>query len=859
MDMPVPPGVAWGKLWPRKPPFLAWHGLADHCADVAATAEMLLQLPVVAERLAALAGVPEMPAIWVQRLCALAYLHDFGKANLRFQAARGGHIEEAAYIAGDPRRRQAAGLDVVEPWAREGRYLLGLILGHHGACPDLAAHSQLGALWTPTGESDPLATVRALVEDARRAWPQAFTPEGPLLPDLETCAPFWHAVLGLLQMADWLGSDAKPDAFPFTAANDPPRLGFARARAAMLSQQLGLATGALHAALPPALSFGDVSPHTPSPAQVRTAEMPGPIVILEAETGAGKTEAALWRFARLFAEGRVDGLYFALPTRVAATALHLRVQAACDRLFGAGRVNVVRALPGDAAAGTATVRLLPEFEAQWSDDPDEATRRTRWAAERPKRFLAATVAVGTIDQALLGTVRVKHAQMRCFCLSRALLVVDEVHASDTYMSTLLGRLLQQHTAAGGEALLLSATLGAGARAQLLAPADRQPAPPGPEEAEALPYPALSHGGQGPSALEPVPGRGSDKPVEVEPFAAIDAPDEVAARALAAAADGAKVMIVRNLVRDAVATFQALAARAPDHPALFRVDGIPTLHHGRFAPSDRWVLDAAVEAAIGKVRPEGALILIGTQTLEQSLDIDADLLITDLAPIDVLLQRIGRLHRHPRPRPAGCVAPRAVVLVPQSFEAALRPGPGGTVRSGPHGLGGVVYGNLPSLMATRALIGDGARWHLPADNRRLVEQGTHPQRLADLVDRLAATDPRWRDAENTVNGRRFAQRAAANHAAVDWQAPVFDFRLERDEFLTTRLGLADRELPLDPPPPSPFPSAPAVERLVIPEHLARGIPADAVPTGLTPTPTGFTFRLGDTAFTYDPLGLRPTPP
>ena len=87
-----------------------------------------------------------------------------------------------------------------------------------------------------------------------------------------------------------------------------------------------------------------------------------------------------------------------------------------------------------------------------------------------------TIAVGTIDQALLGSVRVKHAQMRSACLSRSLLVVDEVHASDAYMTGLLKNLLKQHLRSGGEALLLSATLGGEARTGLMLDHAVRPAP-----------------------------------------------------------------------------------------------------------------------------------------------------------------------------------------------------------------------------------------------------------------------------------------------------------------------------------------------------------------------------------------------
>ncbi|WP_370877859.1 hypothetical protein [Xanthobacter agilis] len=152
------------------------------------------------------------------------------------------------------------------------------------------------------------------------------------------------------------------------------------------------------------------------------------------------------------------------------------------------------------------------------------------------------------------------------------------------------------------------------------------------------------------------------------------------------------------MRDAVATQAAIEELAGHDPALFRVDGLSTLHHGRFSAGDRRLLDRAVENAIGRERPDGPVILVGTQTLEQSLDIDADLLITDLAPIDVLLQRLGRLHRHERSRPSPFTAARAIVLVPDSFEASLAAvsNANGRQRVGPHGLGGFVYENLLSI-------------------------------------------------------------------------------------------------------------------------------------------------------------------
>jgi CRISPR-associated endonuclease/helicase Cas3 len=855
MRLPIPAADCWGKLTPRRGEPERWHPLSDHCMDVAACAEAILKLPIVRARLASLAGMDSFPSVWSERLASLAFLHDFGKANGRFQNRDGGHIAEAVYVAGSSAKRKEAGLDRLDVFGASTptEFMLAVILGHHGVPPDFRTPGHYDAAWAPRPQRDPSADVRKLVEKAVSIWPEAFAFGGTPLP--EPTSPFWHAYLGLLQLADWLGSDDSRDAFPFSEKTDGPRIDFARRRARDLVSKIGFDATPLRSALARAVDFRALSEHEPTEIQLATAEAPGPIVVLESETGSGKTEAALWRFATLFAAGKVDGLYFALPTRVAASQIHGRVQAFAARLFPGADIEVVRALPGDASSSKATVRLLPEFFAQWSDDPDEAMRRARWSAERPKRFLAATIAVGTIDQALLGAVTVKHAQMRSFCLSRSLLVVDEVHASDRYMERLLVNLLAQHRSAGGEALLLSATLGSAARTRLLFGGGRRSkkAIPDPDAAVAVPYPALSWAENNTVVTTAKASRGQNKTVRVDPSQAISNPIAVAGLALAAAEGGAKVLVVRNLVRDAVATARALHEMASDNPALFRLDDIGTLHHGRFARVDRIRLDAAVEAAIGKVRPDGPLVLIGTQTLEQSLDIDADLLITDLAPIDVLLQRIGRLHRHERERPAAFRRARAVVLTPEGFEAALAAASRG--RGGPHGLG-TVYSDLVAVAGTADLIGNGTEWTIPAMNRKLVESATHPTTLDLLAARRAKQtgDPRWREAQTRQFGSNLAKSQTADVVSIKWCEPAAYFRVA-DERVMTRLGLGDIEVDISGGVPSPFPRSPRIDRLVLPAHLLSGVGQDAQLVDIAATAEGFSFRLNEHVFSYGRYGLE----
>ena len=390
MLTPVPSGSNWAKLSPRGGDPKYWHPLVDHCIDVAACTECLLALPIVRARLTALAGVVDFPEIWAERLSALALLHDFGKANRGFQSracnpsARAGHIAEAAYVVDRDRLRHATGLNALDAWSLNGvldLFLLVTLAYHHGAPPDLDMLPQCDQVWSADQDHDPLRDVSQLVEEARCIWPPAFVLRGVPLP--EAISPFWHCFLGLLQLADWLGSDDAVDAFPFSEYGDGPRIAFARDRANALIRHIGFDPMPLRAELPAKFDFSRISPFAPSDIQLATAEAPGPVVVLEAETGSGKTEAALWRFARLFAEGKVDGLYFALPTRVAASQIHGRVQEAANRLFGSAAPEVLRAVPGDVRMDSASVRSLPGFTTQWDDDPDEGVKRSRWAAGDP--------------------------------------------------------------------------------------------------------------------------------------------------------------------------------------------------------------------------------------------------------------------------------------------------------------------------------------------------------------------------------------------------------------------------------------------------------------------------------------------
>ena len=790
-------------------------------------------------------------------------------AGRQHQALRwAGHYRELAPVMqgenADTSDRFFGSLDWWEEATRSwddcgGEAVCGLFiaaLSHHGQPMQLEGDlSHNSRLWTGIGDLDPFGQLRHIGQQVRRWFPEAWQSGGQRLP---SSPEFQHHFLGLCTLADWIGSNE--EWFPFCGEpQDDYMERVARGQARDAVKAIGIDVTAQRERFGGVPGFPSLFPAIdgpPNAIQRTVADTPlyEALVIVESETGSGKTEAALLRFARMYEAELVDGLYFALPTRAAATQLHGRVTHFVERLFPRGdRPESVLAVPGYVRAGNVEGHQLQDYDVWWDDHPGHDVRSRRWAAESSKRYLAAQIAVGTVDQAMMAALKVRHSHMRAACLSRNLLVVDEVHASDPYMRRILKALLDTHLDSGGYALLMSATLGSVARQQWLGTADPQSV----QEAVAAHYPAVSVMGKDGESMAPAGENGQEKSVNVAGAPLISEFVQVAEMAIEAARAGARVLVIRNTVSSALATQEALElAASDDHSLLFSVNGIAALHHSRFAPDDRRLLDSEVEATLGRNRGSGGLVVVGTQTLEQSLDIDADLLITDLCPVDVLLQRIGRLHRHRRDdRPHGNEAPRCTVLTPDSDDLSpLLRGRGNTTGLGPHGF---VYEDLRVLEATRRLIGNHPEWRIPRMNRLLVEGATHPERLEAIVEELGED---WEIHANDVTGERISDDLTAANAIVRRDKSFFSdnrdvlFPSNAEERIRTRLGDEGIEVKFEPPPVSPFQTGRRIETMTIAAHLLRSAVADG-----TVTPAegegGFTFTVGEQRFRYDRHGLR----
>lgn len=848
--------VAWAKSPKRI-------SLIDHSIDVAAVSLALLRLSTIRHRLGALAG-RRLTEVDVDRLCFFVGLHDAGKVNHGFQAKLrndkpcAGHIAPLWAILGRTRlsradrtiRREVRRALSAPRWrswfeSRDAEIeFWGVILAHHGSLSSVDTVRPEPHLWHPLNGFDPIASLTDLVEIVAEMFPDAFVDDHEPLPSQTR---FQHAFAGFVTLADWLGSDEKV----FSAPDDgvpsgEERIRWARERALDLVTRRWIDPHrARTAAAQCDLAFGALFPHpAPRPAQAALLDLPlprpGQVTLLEAETGSGKTEAALIHFLRLFQASEVDGLYFALPTRAAAVQIHRRIKNIVSDWLGEAAPPVGLAVPGYLTVDDIEGQRLPDsHHVLW---PDEDVPDRAWAVENAKRYLSGAVMIGTIDQLLMGGLRVRHAPLRSGPMLRMLLCVDEVHASDAYMTELLRNVLEQHTEAGGHALLMSATLGSLARMRLLGSRVEAHRSPDLSTAASLSYPSLQRTGE---ELRKLPQHDADpfrKRVTVELLDPGADHASLTARLKVAAEAGAAVLVMRNRVDDARKTFLRLEEiGAP----LLRCQGVQALHHSRFAPEDRRLLDEALEQAFHK---RDGFVAVTTQTAEQSLDIDADWLVADIAPGDVLLQRIGRLHRHKRLRPTGFGAPHITVLAPTPEQLASTLNLNGGISHGGTILGiGKVYENIIGVLATRAWLERHGEICVPADNRAVVEAATHRDGLDKLAKDLGGS---WPAHLQGVEGTTSANAGSARIVAVDWEEPLTKNQPIQDLAAETRLGLKDRRVDLEASLIGPF--GKTVRMMNVPGWMVEE--EDAVVTAVTAREGEIRFRFGSKTFRYDRLGL-----
>lgn len=781
----APPTVPPGRFWAKGGDGSNWHPVSAHLADVAAVAQCLLDgRSVLAARLARALGLgATLPDCVWQTVVYGAAMHDVGKVQHGFQTQGCvplyAHISMRGHVR--PLLRSVHEVPAVrtlcEPvWRRlGGPSAFTTVICHHGR-PYLFRESErrpCDTYWRATADRDPLAEFARLdrLALARSGLPADSAPAIGWTPHA------LHLFAGLITLADWIGSSERYFKYD-PNADDAPDTYWARAQneATTACADVGLRARSIVVPLGIA-ALAQLFPrtfprHEPTVLQREMAEMPlpdpGTRLLIESDTGSGKTEAALTLYARLRAADRVDGLFFALPTRATAAAMHTRVTAVIEQLYPeSDRPAVEIATGGRQGRRHADPIAAEPHQYVEPDDPEPAVLE-RWTSRSTRHAMAAEVVVGTVDQALLAALATRHAHLRLAGVVRQLLVVDEVHAHDRYMAKALRKLAAFHTAVGGVIVFMSATLASQIRAEL-GDDSIDVTVPDFDTAVTRPYPSLSTRAPGGAAWGEL-----KLPAAPERTRSIHwsrASDEDALRtAIAAAERSARVLLIRNTVRDARATLTRLRELDGER-RVWRSEpgGAPRAYHARYTTADRRALDRAVFRDFGLDSTARGVILVSTQVAEQSLDLDFDLLVTDLCPIDVLLQRLGRVHRHRRAFRGGFEdRPSAIVIEPEDAFSDLV---NAKRTQSTHGHG-TVYADLRDLELTRRLIGDARPTiTIPEQCRELVELVYHEERR----EALSKESQGWTGHTMARQGAEMGADTNAEVCAILFDRPYDDGR------------------------------------------------------------------------------------
>jgi CRISPR-associated endonuclease/helicase Cas3 len=670
-------------------------------------------------------------------LIRLLALHDLGKFARRFQAKSPPHYDptfgpidhvptDYDHASGGYSLLQSdAGLrEGLPEWPGLSR-LTAAVTGHHGAPPRL------------------LPDLRAIYHRHGVAAARAFT--GLLASLLPSSAPRLDRaravrasfrLAGFAVLCDWIGSNE--NWFNYREAEAFESLDHYWAYARQRGDRAVAEAGVIPAASAPRRTFAELTGQRfePSPMQRWAADVAlpeGPLLaVLEDETGSGKTEAALMLAHRLIASGRAEGIYIALPTMATANAMFQRLSASYRNLFAEGlQPSIALAhgrrelVPAFREATLAGARAGDRY-GDGHDDPTASAACAEWIADDRRRAFLADIGAGTIDQAALAVLPSRYQSLRLYGLGKNVLVVDEIHAYDDYVRELIAALLEFHASHGGSAILLSATLPAGIRAGFVRAFARGAGAAG-EDDPAPCYPRATLWSPAGVHANRVCGR-ADRARAV-PVRFLCNSDRAVEAAAAAAAAGAAVLYLRNTVQDAHEAHRALADRGFE----------PILFHSQFTLFDRLEIERRVLKLFGpKSTPEQrrGRILIATQVAEQSLDLDFDLVITDLAPIDLIIQRAGRLWRHDRPERGG--SPELLVVSPDPVD---EPGPDWYARL--FRRGSYVYRHHGRLWLTARVLRDAGAIRSPKRLRKLVEAvyGETVEMPAGLEERSWAEEGR----------------------------------------------------------------------------------------------------------------------
>lgn len=798
----------------RQKNYIPYHLLVFHCVDVAAVGAVLLERhPYLRKQFSELFGLPEnIVCPWILTLLAL---HDGGKFAESFQQLKAdirrswwGEITRTHYdmrhdslgfVLWDDKNGirnylQAGVAEDSDIYLFILKYWLQAVAGHHGLPPK---SSKSGGNITVNTYFRGFDLENAA--EFYNAVELLFRPDIDAIIEylddddwLERQQPACWLLAGFAVLCDWLGSDASI----FQYCNDETLTlsDYWENRAIPLAEKAVCKAGILPAhrssGSPLSALFSYITSPTPLQKQSESIviDRKPQLFILEDVTGAGKTEAALMLTHRLMAEGLAEGVFVALPTMATANAMYGRMAECYLNLYAQGeKPSLVLAHSARHLSERFQQSIIAYRNRDFSyaaSDKTASAQCSRWLSDHRKKALLADVGIGTVDQALLGIVPARHQSLRLLGLCNKVLIVDEVHAYDAYMNGLLKTLLQFHAFMGGSAILMSATLPQKMRRELVKAFQQGANYPiqGLQKTGLSDYPLMTHAR-------------SDEVVE----RCLDTRPEVKRRAHVELLHDIKV--VHNVIETALLSNQCVCwvrntvfdARSA-YAEMQNVDWIENdkllLFHSRFTLQDRKTVEDQVLSFFDKnsvAEQRRGKLVIATQVVEQSLDLDFDIMISDLAPIDLLIQRAGRLHRHVRDGLGNPLErseqdgshrnPPVLYVYSPSTESA--PTENWFKDYFPKANG--IYPHTGQLWRTATLLADKRSWRMPEDARELIET-VYREDDDDIPPALVK-------ASNDAEGEHWSKVSMANMNALKLKQgySLSDQAWDEDDHIPTRLS------------------------------------------------------------------------
>ena len=760
----------WGKTNKKNHHLLVWH-----CLDVAAVFDSLLdQIPTYKKRFNAFFQLEEIN--WRSSLVWLAALHDLGKFSPAFQNlvpeardALNGPKPVAGYEAYSPRHDKVGSFLIMDGFKTLNKraickkhnvnreYLktiLQMTTGHHGKPAPIENEAHVRQQFSSTTDVQNWIKISQEFIGPEKA-------ESLLLLAKKKTQSLESSWLfnGMLILSDWIGSNKT--FFPYK--NKPQPILEYWQYAKKQAEKAILSTGIV-SSIKKELSFKKLFPnYVPTPLQklantIKISNSPQ-LFIIEDLTGSGKTEAALTLAVRLLNANHAESIFIALPTVTTSNAMFARINKVSTKIFENPSIVL--------AHGKS--KIFQELIEKTIFKKHEESHSSAWLADNNKRALFGNIGIGTIDQALLTVLRSKHSTLRLAGLAKSVLIVDEVHVCDTYMNKLLQTLLTFHAGSGGSAILLSATLPKETRSDLESAFSNRKIHDDINE-----YPLLT---QTEFESSQINSWTTETPHSRNVPVKLIHNRKKAIELLIKIAKTGTGCWIRNTVSDAIQAANLLGEK-----------GISVLlFHSRFITTDRIRIEEHLLKRVGiNSGPEErcGFIVIATQVAEQSLDIDFDVMITDLAPIDLIIQRAGRMRRHSRLKNGSRIKtqdqriPYPLFVLSPSLTRTKNPWFGHLFEKGQF-----VYPDEEILWNTAHVLAQQHALHLPEKARYLIEavygeEGNFPEPPKHITKR-----------SNEAFGAECANKNIANYQVNDFHRGFCNQQgsWKKEERALTRLG------------------------------------------------------------------------